>query len=135
MRRKLGCWGFVPGHHGIQHARGLLRLRRVRAAAARLKSDGVDTTIDLSLAQDGPAIAHQRVLVVVTRREKAESPELFVDRHAAGDVDGLTAHAARLSQALCIEIADDDASGAKQLRAGCGGEADGTSARDVDGRA
>ncbi len=60
---------------------------------------------------------------------------MLVDWHAAGHIDGLAAHAARLRQALRVEVADDDAGSTKKLRAGSGGEADWTGASDVDGGA
>ena len=66
---------------------------------------------------------------------KRNAPELLVDWHAAGHIDGLAAHAARLRQALRVEVADDDAGSTKKLRAGSGGEADGTGTSNVDGGA
>jgi hypothetical protein len=76
-------------------------------------------------------VTRWRVLGVVQPRDEAESPELLIDGHAAGDIDGLAANAARLRQALRVEIADDHAGGAEKLRAGRCSKADGTGASDV----
>ncbi len=61
------------------------------------------------------------------------APQLLVDGQSARHIDGFASHAAGLREAAGVEIADDDARGAKELCAGGGGKANGACARDVDG--
>ena len=115
-----------PPHHGVEHAGGLFRLRSVCAAATRFEADGVDTAIDLRVAEDisgrragglahcGSTQTEQRCVRYISCRP-CTAPQLLVDGQSTGHVHRLAAHAAGLSKTAGVEIADDDAGGAEQL--------------------
>ena len=115
-----------PAHHGVEHAGGLFRLRSVCAAAARFEADGVDTAIDLRVAEDisgrrAGRLAHcgstqtEQSCVRYMSCRPCTTPQLLVDRQRARHIHRLAAHAAGLCEAAGVEIADDDAGGAEQL--------------------
>ncbi len=99
-------------HERVEHRRRCL-VAGVLAVSACLEADGVDAAVDLGLAED------LRDLVL---------------RITLGHVDRLTPESASLSQAILVEIADDDAGRPEQMRRGGRGDSDGTRTGDVDRR-
>ncbi len=82
------------------------------AVAAGLETDGVDAAVDFRDAEDLLDL---------------------LGRAALGQVDGFAAEAARLRQAVLVQVADDHDGGTQQLGAGRRGQAHGAGAGDVDG--
>src|SRR5699024_6695836 len=103
-----------PGdvHERVEHRRRCL-VAGVLAVSARLEADGVDSAVDLGLAED--------LLDLVLRV-------------TPGHVDRLAPESAGLSQSILVEIADDDAGRTEQKRRGGCGDSDGTRTGDVDRR-
>jgi hypothetical protein len=53
--------GSDAGHHGVEHAGGLLRFGRVCTASASLEANGIHTAVNLRLTEYAPASVHHLI--------------------------------------------------------------------------
>ncbi len=106
-----GSAGGGDVHQGVQDGCRCF-LRGSMAVSAGFEADGVDAAVDFGYSEE--------LLDLVFRV-------------AETDIDALATETAGLGEAVLVEVADDHYCCPEELRAGGGGESDGSGAGDVDG--